>query len=242
MLIIAANTALGLYGGGWRTRLCGADVAARLVGPEYAAVELADAPAAGSPPDTAVWAAVDREPDGGGILPGLLFEPHIARDGLPDAVARLRPQRGLIDSLVLSVPRKTAGRENPEWHEAAGYCIDQLLLAWCTHLADGGVAGQGFEDLRVAWTSGGVAAAEREPIRHKSKLFERRGFAQIDESFAAGALITHRARLPRAVVAYESLLSSPTASADERERYRAVLWALRRLPPPCAPPDSEFAA
>ena len=119
MLIIAANTALGLYGGGWRTRLCGADVAARLVGPEYAAVELADAPAAGSPPDTAVWAAVDREPDGGGILPGLLFEPHIARDGLPDAVARLRPQRGLIDSLVLSVPRKTAGRENPEWHEAA---------------------------------------------------------------------------------------------------------------------------
>ena len=88
MLIIAANTALGLYGGGWRTRLCGADVAARLVGPEYAAVELADAPAAGSPPDTAVWAAVDREPDGGGILPGLLFEPHIARDGLPDAVAR----------------------------------------------------------------------------------------------------------------------------------------------------------
>ena len=83
-------------------------------------------------------------------------------------------------------------------------------------------------------------AAEREPIRHKSKLFERRGFAQIDEPFAAGALITHRARLPRAVVAYESLLSSPTASADERERYRAVLWALRRLPPPKA--DSEFAA
>ena len=134
MLIIAANTALGLYGGGWRTRLCGADVAARLVGPEYAAVELADAPAAGSPPDTAVWAAVDREPDGGGILPGLLFEPHIARDGLPDAVARLRPQRGLIDSLVLSVPRKTAGRENPEWHEAAGYCIDQLLRLALGHV------------------------------------------------------------------------------------------------------------
>ena len=68
-----------------------------------------------------------------------------------------------------------------------------------------------------------MAAAEREPIRHKSKLFERRGFAQIDESFAAGALIAHRARLPRAVVAYESLLSSPTAG-HERERYRAVLW------------------
>ena len=65
--------------------------------------------------------------------------------------------------------------------------------------------------------------------------------ARIDESFAAGALITHRARLPRAVVAYESLLSSPTASADERERYRAVLWALRRLPPP-GMTNSEFAA
>ena len=74
--------------------------------------------------------------------------------------------------------------------------------------------------------------------------FSAAGFAELDapDLTALGRgqpILTHRARLPRAVVAYESLLSSPTASADERERYRAVLWALRRLPDFT---DSEFAA
>ena len=73
-------------------------VARRLVGAEHA-----DVGSDGVTSEPAVWACVDREPCEGGKLTDR-FEPQI-KEGLPDAVARLRPQRALIDQLCLSIPQ-----------------------------------------------------------------------------------------------------------------------------------------
>ena len=129
--LLLASTAYQrpFYGGGWRVRATNVPPTA-LVAEESLTDELA------------VWAAVDREvalPKEGG-LPKLTdrFEPRI-KPGVPDAVARLRPRRALIDQLCLSIECKSSGFSNPEWHEAAGYCVDRLVLAWVTHLRAKGI-------------------------------------------------------------------------------------------------------
>ena len=88
----------GRYGGGWRVQITSPQVASRLVGAEHA-----DVGSDGVTSEPAVWACVDREPCEGGKLTDR-FEPQI-KEGLPDAVARLRPQRALIDQLCLSIPQ-----------------------------------------------------------------------------------------------------------------------------------------
>ena len=88
----------GRYGGGWRVQITSPQVASRLVGAEHA-----DVGSDGATSEPAVWACVDREPCEGGKLTDR-FEPQI-KEGLPDAVARLRPQRALIDQLCLSIPQ-----------------------------------------------------------------------------------------------------------------------------------------
>ena len=119
----------GRYGGGWRVQITSPQVATLLVGAEHA-----DVGTDGGTNEPAVWACVDREPGQGGKLTDR-FEPQIVA-GMPDAVARLRPQRALIDQLCLSIPQETEGFTNPEWHEAAGYCVDRLLLAWVELMRD----------------------------------------------------------------------------------------------------------
>ena len=115
-------------------------------------------------------------------------------------------------------------RHSAEYYEAAGYCVDRLLLAWAAYLAESSSSGQAFEDLRVA--CGGV---------HKAKFFERRGFAKAStESVAQDGVITHQARLPSAILAYGALLSDSAASRDERAMYEEILRALRCQPPPAA--------
>ena len=94
-------------------------------------------------------------------------------------IRRLRPERALIDQLVLSLPRDT-----PEAHEAAGYCVDGLLLAWLDVLNNatvtprGGGAGDAapapepwrFEDLRVrADDDDWSPAAPRAPLLRSTK-------------------------------------------------------------------------
>lgn len=205
------------YGGGWRVQICSAQVATSLVGVELAITE-----------EPAVWAAVDREPGNGGKLMDR-FEPQIVA-GVPDAVARLRPQRAtpLIDQLCLSIPHETEGFTNPEWHEAAGYCVDRLLLAWVELMLDEVAHSQtaprqAFEELRVA--CGGV---------HKAPFFQRRGFVVLDEvnTVSKEGLLTHRARLPAAILSYEALTSSDAASRGERKVYAQILRGLRSLPAP----------
>tara|TARA_B110001452_G_C15118234_1_gene389769 strand:- start:35 stop:700 length:666 start_codon:yes stop_codon:yes gene_type:complete len=214
--LLAASIS-ALYGGGWRTQLCSGKVAAKLAGAQLAA-------------DPAVWVAVDREPAEGPKLTDR-FEPRIVA-GVPDAVARLRPQRALIDQLMLSIPRKSSGFTNPEWYEAAGYCVDRLMLAWLSHLDE--APHQVFEDLRVA--CGGV---------EKARFFERRGFALISEDDATPAavtpdgLLTHRARLPSSIVAYEALCSSSTTTRVERQVYQEILTGLRCQPAPAVAQDSR---
>lgn len=88
----------GRYGGGWRVQITSPKVARRLVGAEHA-----DVGSDGVTSEPAVWVCVDREPCEGGKLTDR-FEPQI-KEGLPDAVARLRPQRALIDQLCLSIPQ-----------------------------------------------------------------------------------------------------------------------------------------
>ena len=88
----------GRYGGGSRVQITSPQVASRLVGAEHA-----DVGSDGATSEPAVWACVDREPCEGGKLTDR-FEPQI-KEGVPDAVARLRPQRALIDQLCLSIPQ-----------------------------------------------------------------------------------------------------------------------------------------
>lgn len=45
-------------------------------------------------------------------------------------------------------------------------------------------------------------------------------------------LLTHQARLPAAILSYEALAASDTASRGEREVYHQILRGLRRLPAP----------
>ena len=82
---------------------------------------------------------------------------------------------------------------------------------------------QTFEQLRVA--CGGV---------HKAPFFERRGFIAADElgTISEKGLVTHRARLPAAILSYEALTSSDAASRGEREVYQQILRGLRSLPAP----------
>jgi|MDSY01.2.fsa_nt_gb hypothetical protein len=211
----------GRYGGGWRVQITSPQVATLLVGAEHA-----DVGTDGGTNEPAVWACVDREPGQGGKLTDR-FEPQIVA-GMPDAVARLRPQRALIDQLCLSIPHETEGFTNPEWHEAAGYCVDRLLLAWVELMLDEVAHSQtaprqAFEELRVA--CGGV---------HKAPFFQRRGFVVVDEvgTVSEEGLITHRARLPAAILSYEALTSSDSASRGEREVYQQILRGLRSLPAP----------
>ena len=223
LLLSATAYQTPFYGGGWRVRTTSGEVASTLVGTDC----LTD--------ERTVWAAVDREPcplpkDGG--LPKFTdrFEPRI-KPGVPDAVARLRPQRALIDQLCLSIPRKSSGYTNPEWHEAGGYCVDRLVLAWLAHLhAKGPLSSQRFEDLRVA--CGGV---------EKAHFFTRRGFLVLEDELQAirrDGLVTHQARLPSAIVSYEALSASDIASRGERELYEQILRGLRRMPAPSMVPVS----
>ena len=200
-MILAATTCLSaLYGGGWRTRLCNADVAAPLVGVQQAFSA-----------EGAVWVAVDREPGVDGKLTDR-FEPRIVV-GVPDAVARLVPQHCVIDRLCLSIPLATEGYSNPEWYEAAGYCVDRLLLAWLTHTSSGRAA---FEDLSVACDL---------PAAHL--IFEQRGFVGVDADDSESYNVTHQARLPAAIISYEALSSSSDTSRGERIVYDEILRALR---------------
>lgn len=216
LAFVVTGFALVAYGGGWRVQICSAEVATSLVGDDLAATD-----------EPAVWACVDREPGEGGKLTDR-FEPQIVA-GRPDAVARLRPERALIDQLCLSIPRETEGFTNPEWHEAAGYCVDRLLLAWVALMLDevahcGTAPHQAFEELRVA--CGGV---------HKAPFFQRRGFVPFGSEVGAiskEGLLTHRARLPAAILSYEALTSDSAASRGERDVYRQILEGLRSLPDP----------
>ena len=202
------------YGGGWRVQTCSSAVAASLVGTEVAVTE-----------EFAVWAAVDREPGEGGKLTDR-FEPQIVA-GVPDAVARLRPERALIDQLCLSIPSETEGFSNPEWHEAAGYCVDRLLLAWVAH-CQSAAPRPAFEELRVA--CGGV---------DKAPSFQRRGFTVFDGEVCGFSkevgLLTHQARLPAAILSYDALMCDSAASRCEREVYQQILRGLRSLPSPREP-------
>ena len=69
---------------------------------------------------------------------------------------------------------------------------------------------------------------------HKAPFFERRGFIAADElgTISEKGLITHRARLPAAILSYGALTSSDSASRGEREVYQQILRGLRSLPAP----------
>ena len=75
----------------------------------------------------------------------------------------------------------------------------------------------------------------------KAQFFERRGFIALDElgTISEEGLITHRARLPAAILSYEALTSSDSASRGEREVYRQILRGLRSLPAPCVADAAE---
>ena len=197
-----------LYGGAWRTQRCSPEVAARLAGADLAVRE------------PAVYIAVDRVPgDGERLMVPVANEAPITR-GVPDAVGRLLPGRPLIDLLLLSCPPETA-----EGIEATGYCIDGLLLAWIDELNRG--ADARFEDLRVRGDD------------QIARALERRGFVPLEEEDddadsddGGGRVVTHRARLPGSVFAYQVLSGRATSSDGERAAYAEILAGLRGQPPP----------
>ena len=218
-IVSTLGRAGALYGGAWRTQRCSPEVAAKLAGADFAA-----------PGEPAVWIAVDRVPgDGERLMVPVANEAPITR-GVPDAVGRLLPGRPLIDLLLLSCPPETA-----EGIEATGYCIDGLLLAWLDELNRG--ADARFEDLRA-----------RGDDRSASRALERRGFVPLDDDDddddgggdggdGGGdgddeRAVTHRARLPGSVFAYQVLSGRATSSDGEREAYAEILAGLRGQPPP----------
>ena len=106
--------------------------------------------------------------------------------GAPVAVARLDVNGGRLDYMRCSIPKEQA-----EAKEVLGLALDAALEAW---LDKCGV--RGYEALVASSTP------------FTAEILASRGFAEAEEvDFAAlgrgDALVTHRARLPSAIVAFE---------------------------------------
>ena len=137
-----------------------------------------------------------------------------SRGGEPEAVGRLCG--GTIDCLRTSFPKE-------EWKRARGAlgaCVDALVECY---LEDCDKGKTHFEDLCAATT------AETAPV------FEVRGFIELENPDLTALardepIVTHKARLPAAVVAY----GHGVVTSDSATR---IADKLRRQQPP--PPDDD---
>lgn len=154
----------------------------------------------------------------------------------PLAVGRLRRGPGIIDKLASSLPKEDAASD-----ALLELTLDHLILAWLAYLgAQPAAEAQRFEALTAATTL------------HTAAVFERRGFAEIENpdmtALSRGEPISsHSARLPAAIVAFthRSTLGdgSPAAAAMAEEILQKLREQAAPLPLPAeqSPPPSKLA-
>lgn len=133
--------------------------------------------------------------------------------GAPTAVARLDLKDATLGNLQCGIPK-----EEPEAAEVLGLAVDSAIEAWLKHCASSGTS---FEALCASTTP------------WSAEVLRSRGFAEMDDSeidFTTRPIVTHRARLPSAIVAYERRASTASDVLDAAMA-QSLLDALRVASP-----------